>query len=235
MKKIVIFSALYLLSPLANADPHSHDGRLHDHPYPAAGLQHRHGEGGLGVAESSNQKPAASPQKTTAEKKDGYYYYSLVGQEMKVENYKGAVSLLKKSCNLNYGLACAKLGLFYGAGRGVPVDNSIAMKYFSKSCNLNNGDGCYNYGLMSRCKGVVSSRNYGECSLASMRNSRDYFINMACKAGQAVACKMISDKYPFDPSTVLFNKTMTESYNDAYTSQTTCPNGKVVPHKDECN
>lgn len=60
---------------------------------------------------------------------------------------------LKKACELNKGLSCAKLGLLHADGIGVKKDFSKAHKYFKKACNLNNGMGCsylgisYNNGL----------------------------------------------------------------------------------------
>jgi len=54
---------------------------------------------------------------------------------------------LKKSCDLNNGFGCAKLGLLYADGVGVKKDFSKSYKYFKKSCDLNSGMGCSYLGI----------------------------------------------------------------------------------------
>lgn len=179
MQKLALFLMFFVAPSVSNAESHSHDGRVHNHPFPPAGLHHRHGAGGLGLVVQSQENPPSSSQ-NKKKGKNGYYYYSLLGQQMKVKNYKKAVSLLTQSCNLNYGKACDKAGLFYGSGIGVKLSNTKATQFFDKSCKLNIKSGCNNLRLLKQkiAEFKIKQKNSEDIQLKRLRENPENFLQM---------------------------------------------------------
>ena len=88
------------------------------------------------------------------------------------------VSELKRSCNLNDGVGCAKLGYLYHTGQIVKQDFTKAKEYYSKSCNMNVGVACNNLGeLYEYGEGVT--QDYSEARKYYGKACHDYY-NIGC-------------------------------------------------------
>ncbi|MGN1393531.1 MAG: tetratricopeptide repeat protein [Succinivibrionaceae bacterium] len=59
--------------------------------------------------------------------------------------YTEAIPYCEKSCNLDEGSGCDKLGVLYAKGQGVKQDKKIAKEYFGKACDLGEQNGCNKY------------------------------------------------------------------------------------------
>lgn len=180
---------MFFVTPsVSNAESHSHDGRAHNHPLPQTGFHHRHGAGGFGVKIGVGKRP--QQKSPTVKKSMGYYYYSLIGGAIQKNDYRKAISLLTKSCNLKFGLACYKLAAFHGAGTKVPKNMKKALQFSGKGCDFNNKKSCRLFGVLFTCKEEMTGSMCSQYALNSSRNDV-YFINKACNHGHNIACKMV--------------------------------------------
>ena len=68
-------------------------------------------------------------------------------QEFEVGQYRTALPFCQEACNLNDGIGCNILGLFYSHGYVVSKDYLQAKTYYEKACKLNNGNGCTKLGF----------------------------------------------------------------------------------------
>ena len=71
----------------------------------------------------------------------GWMYKEGKGLE---RNYRKAVELSKKACELKEGLGCNNLGVMYYYGYGVEEDQRKAGELFKKACELGEELGCRN-------------------------------------------------------------------------------------------
>ena len=56
-----------------------------------------------------------------------------------------AINSLEKSCSLNDGMGCGRLGRLYVKGLGVKQNKKISKEYYGKACDLGLQEGCDEY------------------------------------------------------------------------------------------
>jgi hypothetical protein len=90
-----------------------------------------------------------------------------------------AVAVYSQSCELNFPLACRKLGLKYFLGTGIVRDIPKAIQLYQKGCDKADAESCDNLGnIYQEGKSVpVDNAKAGE------------FYNKACLAGDDFGCK----------------------------------------------
>ena len=71
------------------------------------------------------------------------------GQGVK-QDYKKAIELFKKACDLGDATGCYNLGVFYAKGQGVKQDYKKAAELFKKACDSGNVIGCHNYIIIKK-------------------------------------------------------------------------------------
>jgi hypothetical protein len=103
------------------------------------------------------------------------------GKDFRGKNEKKALSLYKKSCDLNSSVGCQQLGRMYGKGKGVAKNEKRATSFYVKSCKLENDISCKYVG--DRYKdGVGISKNASK--------SREFYAK-ACKLENGQACDIL--------------------------------------------
>ena len=65
-----------------------------------------------------------------------------------MQDYKKAVELYQKACDLGNAGAYCNLGNMYYKGFGVAVDKNKALQLYKKSCDMGDERGCKNYRIL---------------------------------------------------------------------------------------
>ena len=86
---------------------------------------------------------------------------------------------LKKSCHLNDGFVCSRLGFLYMNGEGVKQNYSKAKRYYSKACDLNDKSGCYMLGVFYE---------YGSGGLEQDHAKAKHYYSKACDLNVTKGC-----------------------------------------------
>ena len=86
---------------------------------------------------------------------------------------------LKKSCHLDNGFVCSRLGVLYMNGEGVKRNYSKAKKYYSKACDLNEKTGCYMLGYLNE---------YGSGGLEQNYSKAKIYYTKACELNVTKGC-----------------------------------------------
>jgi len=76
--------------------------------------------------------------------------FSYAGGNGIKQNYKKAIELLSKACNMKEAIGCYNLGSLYINGQGIRQNKKVAKEYFGKACDLGDQDGCDWYKKLNR-------------------------------------------------------------------------------------
>lgn len=90
---------------------------------------------------------------------------------------------LKKSCNLNDGFVCSRLGFLYMNGEDVKQNYSKAKKYYGKACALNDKSGCYMLGVFYE---------YGSGGLEQNYSKAKKYYSKACDLNVSMGCSQFA-------------------------------------------
>jgi hypothetical protein len=81
----------------------------------------------------------------------GFVYADDVDNGVKAagkNDYKTAVKLFSKACDMGSAVGCNNLGVMYYEGQGVRQDSFKAVELFTKACDMKSGLGCDILGSM---------------------------------------------------------------------------------------
>ncbi|WP_229762856.1 tetratricopeptide repeat protein [Helicobacter pylori] len=95
------------------------------------------------------------------------------------KDFKKALALLEKACDLNNSGGCGALGMLYENDQGVEKNLTKAAQFYSKGCELNNSFGCSALGMLYE---------YGQGVEKNLTKAAQFY-SKACKLGLQETCE----------------------------------------------